>query len=187
MGSKAASMTLTRGVKWTRQPRKAAKSFNALGSVSGRLKGSAAQGAGCLACGGARFARGQKHAQPRKPGRDERREALALTSCSVTHSRSVGVDAWIQTKRLSSIPASRRPAAPPYRPKFDCRGFGCWPMGRQPAHRLVVVLPEAQYGEWLDAPPERSTDCMMQLPADRLAMAAEPLPPRSSRRTWLVP
>ncbi|MEJ8814622.1 SOS response-associated peptidase family protein [Variovorax ureilyticus] len=33
--------------------------------------------------------------------------------------------------------------------------------------RMVAILPEAQYGEWLDAPPERSMDFLLQfLPSD---------------------
>ncbi|MGJ7512630.1 SOS response-associated peptidase [Variovorax sp. GT1P44] len=47
--------------------------------------------------------------------------------------------------------------------------------------RMVVILPEAQYGEWLDAPPERSMDFMLQFPAERLAMTAEPLPPKEPK------
>ena len=47
--------------------------------------------------------------------------------------------------------------------------------------RMVVILPEAQYGEWLDAPPERSMDFMRQFPTERLAMVAEPLPPKETK------
>ncbi|MDN8615623.1 SOS response-associated peptidase [Variovorax ginsengisoli] len=42
--------------------------------------------------------------------------------------------------------------------------------------RMVAILPEAWYGEWLDAPPERSMDFLMQFPAERLAMVAEAPP-----------
>jgi putative SOS response-associated peptidase YedK len=44
--------------------------------------------------------------------------------------------------------------------------------------RMVVILPEAQYEEWLDAPAERSMDFMNQYPAERLVMTPEPLPPK---------
>ncbi|MDM0037230.1 SOS response-associated peptidase family protein [Variovorax sp. J22P271] len=47
--------------------------------------------------------------------------------------------------------------------------------------RMVVILPQAQYGEWLDAPPERSMEFMRQFPAERLAMVAEPAPPKASK------
>jgi len=47
--------------------------------------------------------------------------------------------------------------------------------------RMVVILPEAQYAEWLDAPLERSMDFMRQFPAERLAMVAEPLPPKEPK------
>ena len=39
--------------------------------------------------------------------------------------------------------------------------------------RMLVILPEAQYGEWLEAPPERSMAMMRQYPASRLV--AEPV------------
>jgi putative SOS response-associated peptidase YedK len=53
-------------------------------------------------------------------------------------------------------------------------------------NRMVVILPEAQYLDWLDAPPERSMAFMNAYPAERLAMTAEPLPakeemPRSAK------
>ncbi|CAN7332879.1 SOS response-associated peptidase family protein [Variovorax sp. LjRoot84] len=44
--------------------------------------------------------------------------------------------------------------------------------------RMVVILPEAQYEEWLDAPVERSRDFLNQYPAERLLMTPEPLPPK---------
>ena len=47
--------------------------------------------------------------------------------------------------------------------------------------RMVVILPEAQYGEWLDAPAERSMAFMTKFPAERLAMVAEPATPRSKK------
>ncbi|RZL89839.1 MAG: SOS response-associated peptidase [Variovorax sp.] len=47
--------------------------------------------------------------------------------------------------------------------------------------RMVVILPEAQYDEWLDAPAERSMAFMTQYPAERLAMTAEPLPPKEPK------
>lgn len=43
--------------------------------------------------------------------------------------------------------------------------------------RMVVVLPEAQYLEWLDAPAERSMAFMNHLAADRLVASAEPALP----------
>lgn len=47
--------------------------------------------------------------------------------------------------------------------------------------RMVVILPQAQYGEWLDAPAQRSMDFMNQYPAERLAMTAEPPPPKEPK------
>ncbi|MDM0012143.1 SOS response-associated peptidase family protein [Variovorax sp. J22P168] len=44
--------------------------------------------------------------------------------------------------------------------------------------RMVVILPEARYEEWLDAPVQQAMSFMNQFPADRLAMVAEPLPPK---------
>jgi len=44
--------------------------------------------------------------------------------------------------------------------------------------RMVVILPEAQYEEWLDAPAERSMNFMNQYPAERLVMTPESLPPK---------
>ncbi|MDM0078884.1 SOS response-associated peptidase family protein [Variovorax sp. J2P1-59] len=56
---------------------------------------------------------------------------------------------------------------------------------KRPPHmqdkRMVVILPQAQYGEWLDAPPESSTEFMRQFPPERLAMVAEPLPPKAPK------
>lgn len=40
--------------------------------------------------------------------------------------------------------------------------------------RMVVVLPEEHYGDWLNAPPELSMGFMCAYPADRLC--AEPAP-----------
>ena len=45
--------------------------------------------------------------------------------------------------------------------------------------RMVVILPEAHYEEWLDAPAERSRDFLHQFPAERLVMTPEPLPPKA--------
>jgi putative SOS response-associated peptidase YedK len=39
--------------------------------------------------------------------------------------------------------------------------------------RMVVILPAAQYDEWLDAPPERSMEYMQQCPAERLLAVPE--------------
>ncbi len=41
--------------------------------------------------------------------------------------------------------------------------------------RMVVILPEAQYAEWLDAPAERSKEFMTQYPAERLVVTPEPV------------
>lgn len=46
--------------------------------------------------------------------------------------------------------------------------------------RMVVVLPEAQYGEWLDAPAERSMEFMNRRPAEFFTMTAEPVATKSS-------
>jgi hypothetical protein len=46
--------------------------------------------------------------------------------------------------------------------------------------RMVVVLPEVQYEEWFDAPVERSMAFMNQYPAERMAMAPEPAPPKDA-------
>ncbi|VWX61266.1 putative SOS response-associated peptidase [Burkholderiales bacterium 8X] len=59
------------------------------------------------------------------------------------------------------------------------------PDPKRPPHmqdkRMVVILPDARYEEWLDAPAERSRDFLHRYPAERLAMKPEPLPPRTSR------
>ena len=47
--------------------------------------------------------------------------------------------------------------------------------------RMVAILPESQYGDWLDAPPERSMDFLLQFPAERLAMVAEAPPPKEPK------
>jgi putative SOS response-associated peptidase YedK len=47
--------------------------------------------------------------------------------------------------------------------------------------RMVVILPEAQYEEWLDAPAERSRAFLTQFPAKRLVMTPEPLPPKVAK------
>ncbi|RZL93343.1 MAG: hypothetical protein EOP82_07935 [Variovorax sp.] len=47
--------------------------------------------------------------------------------------------------------------------------------------RMVVILPEAQYEECLDAPAERSMAFMNQYPAERLTMTPEPLPPKEPK------
>jgi len=47
--------------------------------------------------------------------------------------------------------------------------------------RMVVILPEARYEEWLDAPVERSRDFLNQFPAERLVMTPEPLPPKAPK------
>ncbi|MBT2321265.1 SOS response-associated peptidase family protein [Variovorax paradoxus] len=59
------------------------------------------------------------------------------------------------------------------------------PDPKRPPHmqdkRMVVVLPEAQYEEWLDAPAERSMAFMNQSPAERFVMRPEPLPPKPTK------
>jgi putative SOS response-associated peptidase YedK len=47
--------------------------------------------------------------------------------------------------------------------------------------RMAVILPEAQYEEWLDAPPERSMDFMKPYPAEGLTMTPEPPPPKAAK------
>ena len=44
---------------------------------------------------------------------------------------------------------------------------------------MVVILPEAQYAEWLDAPAKRSREFMAQYPAERLVATPEPVPPNA--------
>lgn len=39
--------------------------------------------------------------------------------------------------------------------------------------RMVVILPEAAYDEWLSATPEQSMDFMQAYPADRLVASAQ--------------
>jgi putative SOS response-associated peptidase YedK len=39
--------------------------------------------------------------------------------------------------------------------------------------RMVVILPEAQYDEWLRAPTEESMGFMRQYPAERLVFSAQ--------------
>ena len=36
--------------------------------------------------------------------------------------------------------------------------------------RMVVILPEGRYGDWLDAPAGRTMEFMMPYPAEALAM-----------------
>ena len=59
------------------------------------------------------------------------------------------------------------------------------PDPKRPPHmqdkRMVVILPEAQYGAWLDAPAERSMDFMNRFPAERFAMVTEAPPPKASK------
>jgi putative SOS response-associated peptidase YedK len=47
--------------------------------------------------------------------------------------------------------------------------------------RMVVILPETQYEEWLDAPVERSRAFLNQYPAERLVMTPEPPPPKAPK------
>jgi len=39
--------------------------------------------------------------------------------------------------------------------------------------RMVVILPQGLYNDWLDAPAHDSAEFMRQYPADRLAVAQE--------------
>ncbi|MBT2320797.1 hypothetical protein J7E62_00280 [Variovorax paradoxus] len=59
------------------------------------------------------------------------------------------------------------------------------PDPKRPPHmqdkRMVVILPEAQYEERLDAPAERSRDFLNQFPAERLVMTPEPLPAKLAK------
>ena len=47
--------------------------------------------------------------------------------------------------------------------------------------RMVVILPAAQYVEWLDAPVERSREFMQQYPADLLVATPEPVPKKAQK------
>lgn len=38
--------------------------------------------------------------------------------------------------------------------------------------RMVVILAESEYGDWLDTPPERSTKFLHPYPADKLIAEA---------------
>jgi len=49
---------------------------------------------------------------------------------------------------------------------------------------MVVILPAAQYDEWLDAPPERSMEYMQQCPAERL-LAVPEAPPAKTKAAEL--
>lgn len=44
--------------------------------------------------------------------------------------------------------------------------------------RMVVILPAAQYRDWLDAPAANSMEFMQQYPADRLLAVPEPAEPK---------
>ena len=46
--------------------------------------------------------------------------------------------------------------------------------------RMVVILPEGVYQDWLDAPVERSKAFMQSFPADRMLATPEPIPPGTS-------
>jgi putative SOS response-associated peptidase YedK len=47
--------------------------------------------------------------------------------------------------------------------------------------RMPVILPEADYGPWLNALPEESMAFMRPFPAEALTMTPDPLPPREPR------
>ena len=42
--------------------------------------------------------------------------------------------------------------------------------------RIIVILPESRYADWLDAPPEQTMDFIQHFPADNLV--ATPMPPK---------
>ncbi|WP_229676214.1 SOS response-associated peptidase family protein [Polaromonas eurypsychrophila] len=42
--------------------------------------------------------------------------------------------------------------------------------------RIIVILPESRYADWLDAPPEQTQDFIRHFPADNLV--ATPMPPK---------
>jgi putative SOS response-associated peptidase YedK len=42
--------------------------------------------------------------------------------------------------------------------------------------RMAVILPAAQYLDWLDAPVDRSMEFTRQFPAERLRAIPEPVP-----------
>ncbi|MEJ7685603.1 MAG: SOS response-associated peptidase family protein [Variovorax sp.] len=53
--------------------------------------------------------------------------------------------------------------------------------------RMVVILPEAQYAEWLDAPVERAMQYMTHCPAERLMTTAEPPVLKEVKRAEMRP
>jgi putative SOS response-associated peptidase YedK len=59
------------------------------------------------------------------------------------------------------------------------------PDPKRPPHmqdkRMVVILPEAQYEAWLDAPAERSSEFLNHYPAERLVMTPEPPLPKEPK------
>lgn len=52
--------------------------------------------------------------------------------------------------------------------------------------RMLVLLPRAQWGEWLDVEPDRSMQFMQQYPADRMVAAAAPPPPKKGETPALL-
>lgn len=52
--------------------------------------------------------------------------------------------------------------------------------------RMLVLLPRAQWGEWLDVEPGRSMEFMRQYPADRMVATAAPPPPKKGETPSLV-
>lgn len=46
---------------------------------------------------------------------------------------------------------------------------------------MVVILPQAQYVDWLDTPPERSMAFMNQFPEECIVMTAEPQPAKATK------
>ena len=62
---------------------------------------------------------------------------------------------WLLSYTMMTIDAATHPLLREYHRPNDKK-------------RMIVILPEDAYANWLDAPPERSMDFMRQYPADRL-------------------
>lgn len=57
----------------------------------------------------------------------------------------------------------------------------------QDEKRMLVILPRAQWAEWLDAPVDRAMDFMQLYPADRLLATATAPAPRTSKAAAAAP
>lgn len=53
--------------------------------------------------------------------------------------------------------------------------------------RMVVILPEEQYGDWLAASPSESMDFMRLYPAEKLATLAQQEVKRATSKTKAAP